>query len=363
MKADCPYDALEESAFWRSSVSATTYSDLVPQGPAELTIENQTKIASAGSCFAQHIARALQQRDFTYLNAEPGPELLDTAAREVMGYGLYSARFGNIYSTPQLAQLIARAYGEFEPIEPPWFENGAWLDPFRPSVQPGGFSSERRMLADRDTHFAAVRTLFESVDVFVFTMGLTEVWRSREDGAVFPVCPGCSFGTYDKEKYEFANLTVADVVDGFDSFLAKLKQVNPRAEIVLTVSPVPLIATFTGNHVVEATTYSKSVLRLAAEELRTRHGNVHYFASYEIITGARRDDYFGKDLREVSQLGVDHVMRAFFALFAQEDLADSIDKENSVQTGGEKVEEANTHKVVCDEEELAKAQAKQSNST
>jgi hypothetical protein len=37
--------------------------------------------------------------------------------------------------------------------------------------------------------------------------------------------------------------------------------------IVLTVSPVPLVATVTGSHVVPATIYSKSVLRIAAQEI------------------------------------------------------------------------------------------------
>ena len=33
------------------------------------------------------------------------------------GYGIYSARFGNIYTARQLLQLIQRAYGEFVPVE------------------------------------------------------------------------------------------------------------------------------------------------------------------------------------------------------------------------------------------------------
>lgn len=363
MKPDCPYNEQEAHAFWRGSVSAKSYSDLVPQQPTGLKIDKTMKVASAGSCFAQHIARALQAHSFTYLNTEPGPELLDADARALMGYGLYSARFGNIYSTPQLAQLIERAYGEFEPSETPWEENGAWIDPFRPSVQPSGFSSERRLNEDRSAHFAAVRELFETLDVFVFTIGLTEIWRSREDGAVFPVCPGCSYGDYDSEKYEFANLTVADVVEGFERFLIKLRQVNPTAKIILTVSPVPLAATFTRKHVVEATTYSKSVLRLAAEELRTKHEDVHYFASYELITGARRSDYFADDLRDVTKLGVAHVMRAFFDLFTDE-ISDVFEESAGLESPQSPEEErAEDDKVVCDEEELFKAQAIQSNTT
>ena len=41
---------------------------------------------------------------------------------------------------------------------------------------------------------------------------------------------------------------------------------NPKARLVLTVSPVPLAATASGSHVLPATIYSKSVLRAAAQE-------------------------------------------------------------------------------------------------
>ena len=81
------------------------------------------------------------------------------------------------------------------------------------------------------------------------------------------------------------------------------------------MSPVPLVATAEPDaHVLSATTYSKSVLRVAAETLRRAQPNVHYFPSYEIITGAfNRGRYFARDLRNVTEDGVRHVMRLFMA--------------------------------------------------
>ena len=55
--------------------------------------------------------------------------------------------------------------------------------------------------------------------------------------------------------------------------------------MILTVSPVPLVATAAGKHVLVATTYSKSVLRVACEEVCQKAADVMYFPSYEIITG------------------------------------------------------------------------------
>ena len=67
--------------------------------------------------------------------------LLGEPLAEAQGYGLYSARYGNIYTARQLRQLIDRAYGNFSPVEDIWTQpDGSVLDPFRPSVQPGGFA-------------------------------------------------------------------------------------------------------------------------------------------------------------------------------------------------------------------------------
>ncbi len=41
-------------------------------------------------------------------------------------------------------------------------------------------------------HLAAVRRMFEESHLFIFTVGLTEIWESTVDGAVFPVAPGWS---------------------------------------------------------------------------------------------------------------------------------------------------------------------------
>ena len=167
--------------------------------------------------------------------------------------------------------------------------------------------------------------MFESLDVFVFTLGLTECWRSRADGAVFPICPGVEAGVFQEDRYEFYNQPVDEVLADMTSFLDQLGRVNPRARVILTVSPVPLAATASpGVHVLAATTYSKSVLRVAAECLRQRFPHVDYFPSYEIITGQHaRGAYYADDLRNVVEAGVSHVMRVFLDHATRGDRGDS----------------------------------------
>lgn len=310
-----PYQALPEYTRWRKAISLTPAHAVDPVVNFPFRIATDEKVATAGSCFAQHIARHLRQNNFNYYVAESAHPLLAFAPLVAAGYnyGTFSARYGNIYTSRQLLQLIQRALGHFSPAEGPWFtESGRVIDPFRPQIQPNGFVSEHEMMLDRTQHLARTRTMFETLDYFVFTLGLTEFWYSRADGAALPICPGVSGGTFDDARYGFANLSVDDVLQDMTEFLRLLRDINPHAKVILTVSPVPLAATAEPCHVLVSTTYSKSVLRVAAETLQQRNNFVAYFPSYEIITGNfNRGAYYDGSLRDVTEDGVSHVMRLF----------------------------------------------------
>ena len=80
---------------------------------------------------------------------------------------------------------------------------------------------------------------------------------------------------------------------------------------IITVSPVPLVATATQSHVLLASTYSKSVLRVVAEQVSNQIENVSYFPAFEIITGPQAPfEYFESDRRNVSEIGVAEVMNS-----------------------------------------------------
>ncbi|HSW07412.1 GSCFA domain-containing protein [Aquabacterium sp.] len=311
-----PYRELPDKAFWKRAVALPAKSEVDPVGEFRLRLDRTMRVATAGSCFAQHLSRHLRASGYHHYVAEPGHPLIPAARRTEQGYGLYSARYGNVYTARQLLQTFERAFGSFAPAEPAWTTTGgAIVDPFRPTVQPGGFIDAAEMLADRRQHLAHVRRMFETLDVFIFTLGLTECWRSTEDGAVFPICPGVEGGSFSAERHAFHNQPVDEVITDLSRLTEALLAVNPRAQLVLTVSPVPLVATATpGAHVLSATSYSKAVLRVAADTIVQRFPAASYFPSYEIITGPHsRGSYFDADLRSVREEGVAHVMRLFLA--------------------------------------------------
>lgn len=307
-----PYQDLPTHQFWRRAVGNVDRHAFDPVVAPKFSIARHERVATAGSCFAQHISRKLQSIDFNYLQCEAGADL-DDATRKARNYGTFSARFGNLYTARQLLQLFKRAHGSYQTTEAAWQRpDGRWADPFRPNVEPTGFDSVEALDADRAKHLGAVRQMFAEADVFVFTMGLTEGWRSRAEGAMFPLAPGVVAGEYDVAKYEFVNFTAHETEQDMAEFLVLLKSVNPSVKVLLTVSPVPLVATYEPRHVAVATCYSKAVLRVAAESLCRRFAWVDYFPSFEIITGSFNDGaYYEADHREVNSIGVAHAMRCF----------------------------------------------------
>src|SRR5205823_5450668 len=156
------------------------------------------KIATGGSCFSQHIARYLRDCGFNHLVTEKAHPITSDADASKFNYGIFTARYGNIYTARQLLQLFHRVFGKFVPADDVWTEaDGRLVDPFRPQIQPGGFESMLEYRTDRERHFSAVRQAFQELDVFVFTLGLTESWRHRKDGAVYPLCPGVVGGEFN----------------------------------------------------------------------------------------------------------------------------------------------------------------------
>jgi hypothetical protein len=355
-----PYQSLPDHCFWRKAVARPASGDVDPVLRAKFPIRKTDRVATAGSCFAQHIARHLAAAGFNYFVTETAHPLFPDQIARQYNYGTFSARYGNVYTSRQLVQLLKRAYGLFTPAEDVWMSrDGQYIDPYRPQIQPNGFASEREFRLDREKHLSAVRRIVEQCDVFVFTLGLTETWVSRQDGAVYPVCPGVSGGTFDPNRYTFINLRMSQVLGEMREAMDFIRDRNPRVRFVLTVSPVPLVATAEDRHVLVSTTYSKSVLRVVCGELDAQYDDVAYFPSYEVITGSHaRGAYFESDLREVNNAGVAHVMKLFMRHYATETAPAPLQPEPSAAaTDASDSAEfrrriADAIGVICDEEAL-----------
>jgi hypothetical protein len=310
-----PYDGLPDTAFWASGVAH--HSPFHPQGlyTKKWHIGKKARIATAGSCFAQHIARHLRRRNFSVMDMEPAPPGLPKDDHLKYGYSTYSCRYGNIYTVRQLLQLAQEVAGEALPHAIVWQKNGRFYDALRPAVEPVGLPTPEEVTEQRKNHLDRVRGMFEQMDLFVFTLGLTESWEHKETHLVYPTAPGTVAGQFDPEQVCFRNFSFPEICKDFEAFIDLVKRLRSgrNFRILLTVSPVPLTATASGEHVLRATTYSKSVLRAVAGVFES-WPNIDYFPSYEIITNpAARGMFYDNNLRSIRAIGVETVMKVFFS--------------------------------------------------
>jgi GSCFA family len=117
---------------------------------------------------------------------------------------------------------------------------------------------------------------------FVFTIGLAEVWQDGETGAVF--WRGVPKEVFQEGRHVFRLTTVEENEANLLRIIELVRSVNPAAPIVLTLSPVPLQATFREISCLTADSVSKSVLRVALDLVMSRRlENVWYWPSFEIV--------------------------------------------------------------------------------
>jgi hypothetical protein len=362
-KGSSPFIGLPDRQFWKHDPGIADHRLFDPVSDIPFTITASDRVVTAGSCFAQHVGRRLAAAGFQHFIAEPAHPVVPEAVATRFNYGMFSCRYGNVYTARQLLQLLRRAYGEYVPAARSWplapGRGRRVVDPFRPRIQPDGFSSEAELLADRDHHFYRVRHAIETMDVFVFTLGLTEAWEDRRDGAIYPLAPGVSGGNFDPEVVGFRNFDEAETADDLIAALAFIRARNPRVRVVLTVSPVPLNATYEDRHVFVSTTWSKAALRIAAERGRRAFEGCTYFPSYEIITAPHvRGQYYDDTCREVTASGVDHVMGLFLRHFAGVEPATVTEQQASPAAGpvglsaDRQSERERVFEVLCDEQAI-----------
>lgn len=344
-----PYEGLESYRFWRTSMAGQAPGLVDPVTATKFKIGQEDKVATIGSCFAQHISRFLVSNGFNFYVAEQAPP---AASEEIAAsYGVFSARYGNVYTVRQALQLTQEAFGDRDPHIDAWERAGRYFDPLRPSVHPGGYLTEQEVWADRARHLEAFRQIIVESDVLIFTLGLTEAWVATASGTVLPTAPGVVAGSYDPDFFAFKNFSVVDVIDDLKAWCLMVRSVNPSVNVLLTVSPVALAATAEDRHVLTSTTYSKAALRAAAGDLSREFDYVDYFPSYEVITSpSAAGRFYADDLRQVTDDGVQHVMGIFRRHYLSEGSAQSEPSRVAPSLEGGKIDDGAG--ILCDDDLL-----------
>lgn len=333
-----PYQHLAPYRYWNTGVLPSAgVGDLALVQQPKFVLGPRDRIATMGSCFAQHVGRQLSEWGFEYYFLE--------TERTDGGPPIFSCRYGNVYTPRQALQLLDRCDNPTADHGEIWERAGRYFDAYRPLVHPEGFGSRKELEDDRTAHLRNVAALVRSMDVLVFTLGLTEAWTNRENGTVYPSAPGVIAGDYQPESHAFHNFRVDEVVDDLRAFVMRLKALNPRLRIVLSVSPVAIAATYEERHVLVSSTYTKAVLRVAADTVTREFDYVDYLPTYEaIIAPSQRYRYVNADCRTVTPAGVRQAMRLFRSFFPSDGSTPGARPYTPVPP------RQGLHDVLCDEE-------------
>lgn len=324
-------------------------------------IRKTANVSTYGSCFAQHIGRALAQRGYNWLCTEPMPTCVSAETAKTYNYGIFSSRTANIYTTTLLLQWAQWAFDGVPIPDEIWEKDGRFFDPFRPTIEPNGFETRDEVIRMRNVVLDAFRRSVTEAKFFVFTLGLTERWINQVEGYEYPLCPGTVAGQYDSTEHAFENLTYAKVINALRDAIGILRKANPILRFILTVSPVPLTATASGKHVLTATIHSKSILRAVAGRLSDAHPYIDYFPAFEIITSpVFRGAFYEPNMRSVTKEGVNFVMESFFKDLGVTNKDGGTRQPKALQrtptrnqVGDEKFGDMSAEDLVCEEELLA----------
>ncbi len=265
------------------------------------SISKNDSIFTIGSCFAREIEKHLSKFGFKLPALSisiPAEERNSQTGNDLL----------NKYSVHSMENELRWAFGEPMPADDFFLRaaDGLWHDAqLVPNLKPAPQDrvAERREL---------VSSLFKKLPecrIIVLTLGLAEAWFDNKTKLYLNGMPPQYAINLESNRFELHILSLEDIIDSLDRIHSLLSSHgHPEFKILITVSPVPFKATFSGNDALLANMYSKSVQRSAAELFSRRHENVDYFPSYEIVALSDRKIAYELDNIHVTSDLVSHIM-------------------------------------------------------
>lgn len=279
---------------------------LFPSITPSFKLEPGGRIFTIGSCFARNI-EAVLEKDYTLPTADFSVPKSEWAFRP---NGIL-----NEYNPACISQRLKWAA---EKADTSQFE-GTMIGTEDSCIDlylAGGNPVSRARVKERRREVDKVYAELSSCDLLVITLGLNECWYDSETDNYLNRNPGPQVIRKNPERYWFEKLDVKTSVNMMVNGIEAVIDSGVK-NIVLTVSPVPLHTSFSGDDCVIANSNSKSTLRCVAEELRGHFkGVLDYFPSYEIVTSGGLAAFHEDHLHvreEVVEKAVDYLLRKYEA--------------------------------------------------
>jgi hypothetical protein len=265
---------------------------------SKFRIDASTRIASAGGSFARHVAGYFRQRGFCVVDEETAPPGLAEASARRFGYGLHSARHGDICTARQLRQIAEEALGDFKPADAVWQRDERYFDALRPTVEPNGLSAPELVDDHRAYHLTRVKRVLEKCDIFCFMLDAAEAWEHEPSGTVYPVAPGVIAGSLNPAVHRLRRFTFQEICDDLTGFFELCKSINANVQFALSV--VPNDAPKASGAELSITDDSIAVLRAVTEQFYRERPDVDYIPVYELAAQPHATEGFQPQRSEES---------------------------------------------------------------
>ncbi|HLG83118.1 MAG TPA: GSCFA domain-containing protein [Bradyrhizobium sp.] len=247
----------------------------------EKFITKSTRFFTMGSCFARNLSRNLVNSGYASHHMEISEYINTTFANRV---------FVDWLSDRDISDAIRERIV---------------------SLLPPGWSKENTLQVIR------------SSNVFILTLGVAPAFFDRATGEfVLPRSTALNSRVL-AEKYRFRTTSVQENVDNVRYVLDFIRKISPDIRFIVTVSPVPLVASFEYESAVQADCLSKSTMRLVAHEVVNNSGipNILYWPSFEVFrwAGSHASNYYAADdgaAWHVSEEKVAGTINAFIEMFS-----------------------------------------------
>lgn len=267
-----------------------------------------------GSCFAERIRMAMVDQ-----GAKVGPayKAIPMAPDRYQIDTLPARPHMNYYNTFAIRQEFERHAGEW--VQDPgdyWTlpkdfiwkgDQPIYQDPYRRLV----FGRTPEDLSEALGHVNRIMDEgIRNARVFFMTMGIGEIFVNKATGRVACQRPAYGGGGGEDET-QFRMSTVAENLANMTKVMEIINRVRPDAQVIATVSPVGLARTFSGEDVVTANSYGKSMLRTVLGELAMTYDNFTYFPSYEMAKENGPNAFYESDGRHVNPWLIKNIVKVF----------------------------------------------------
>jgi hypothetical protein len=294
----------------------------IPSVTPKFRLAADDTVFTIGSCFAREIEIALQQHGYVFATQDPKNAVAPDECTSPAGF------FNKFTTASMLSEVRWAAASDEEFPDAGYIEagNGRWID----GQMPATFATRERLIEVRGRMtrvFQAVKT----AHVIVVTLGLVESWHDAQTGLYLNVTP--DIGTVNKYPGRFSMriLDYAANLALLEEIYERVKAVNPDARFIVTVSPVPLGATFSGHDISVANAYSKATLRAVAGDFVAARDNADYFPSYEIATESAPDFAWLDDMIHVRRDLVRCIVAHFLENYGSEVIAARADLATEIE--------------------------------